>query len=126
MSEAVQGLETVIPEEVEYCSSTEPWDIDEFSHCTVDPSISSVVVAMQQDFSYRTLCYASACLRENPGCVLVASNPDAGDMLAAGRIMPGTGCLVAAVQMASGVEPVRRLLAILTTACNCVARDLYI
>jgi ribonucleotide monophosphatase NagD (HAD superfamily) len=50
--------------------------------------------------------YASACLRELPGCLFVATNLDHADHIGNNRMMPGTGALVAALQVASGMEPV--------------------
>jgi hypothetical protein len=52
--------------------------------------------------------YASACLRELPGCLFVATNMDHADVIGNNRMMPGTGALVAALQVASGMEPVSR------------------
>ncbi len=52
--------------------------------------------------------YASICLREIPGCLFVATNGDHADKIGSnGRMMPGTGGIVAAVEVASGVTPVR-------------------
>lgn len=44
----------------------------------------------------------SVCLRELPECHLVATNLDHADQIGHGRMMPGTGGLVAAVEVASG------------------------
>lgn len=52
------------------------------------------------------LVYASACLRELPGCLFIATNTDHADYIGHNRMMPGTGTLVAALQLAAGVEPV--------------------
>lgn len=69
-----------------------------------DPAIGAVLVGWDPDFSYSSLVYASMCLRELPDCLFVATNGDAYDKIggAAGRMMPGTGCLVAAVEVAVG------------------------
>lgn len=72
----------------------------------VDPEIRAVVVGWDPVFSYSRLVYASVCLRELPGCTLVATNLDHGDNIGNGRMMPGTGGLVAAVEVASGVKAV--------------------
>jgi ribonucleotide monophosphatase NagD (HAD superfamily) len=56
------------------------------------------------------LVYASACLRELPGCLFVATNLDHADYIGNNRMMPGTGALVAALQVASGVQPVSWML----------------
>ena len=103
----MQGVNFVTPKDIPYCVSTEPWDLQGLEQMQIDPDISAVIVAFQPDFNYRHLCYASACLRENPGCLLLSSNPDASDKVAGGRRMPGTGCIVAAVETASGVSAVR-------------------
>eukprot|EP00798_Chlamydomonas_sp_ICE-L_P006189 gene6189-2806_t len=72
---------------------------------TVDPDIGAVIVGWDPLFSYSRLVYASICLREIPGCLFVATNPDHADHIGGGRMMPGTGGLVAAVELASGVKP---------------------
>lgn len=67
------------------------------------------------------LVYATALIREQ-GCLFIATNLDHADAISSssssssgsngngastvGRVMPGTGSLVAAVQVASGVQPV--------------------
>ena len=66
----------------------------------------------------RHLCYATAVLRESPECALVATNPDSGDRITADRIMPGTGCLVAALEKASDRQAVRCL----RTSLSCLPR----
>jgi ribonucleotide monophosphatase NagD (HAD superfamily) len=68
----------------------------------VEPDIGAVVVGWDPLFSYSRLVYASVCLREIPGCILVATNLDSADNIGNGRMMPGTGGLVAAVEVASG------------------------
>lgn len=70
-----------------------------------DPEIGAVVVGWDPHFSYSRLVYASVCLRELSGCMFVATNLDDADSIGRGRMMPGTGGLVAAVASASGVEP---------------------
>lgn len=50
--------------------------------------------------------YASSCLRELPGCLFVATNLDHADYIGNGRMMPGTGTLVAALQIAADKQPV--------------------
>lgn len=73
----------------------------------VDPAITAVVVGWDAGFSYSKIVYASICLRELPGCeTLVATNLDDADNIGGGRMMPGTGGLVAAVASASGVAPI--------------------
>jgi hypothetical protein len=97
---------------VPYCSSTKPWDLDEFAVLAVPTNFAAIVLGFAPDFSYRHLCYATAVLRETGSCTLVATNPDSGDRIAEGRIMPGTGCLVAALEVAAGMQ------AVCTSACQ--------
>ncbi|MEW5308032.1 MAG: hypothetical protein WDW38_000021 [Sanguina aurantia] len=52
------------------------------------------------------MVYASAVLREVPGCVFVATNLDHADVMPGGRMMPGTGGIVSAVEVASGRQAV--------------------
>lgn len=61
-----------------------------------------MVVGWDPSFSYSRLVYASICLRELPGCILVATNTDCADHIGGGRMMPGTGGLVRAVEVAAG------------------------
>jgi ribonucleotide monophosphatase NagD (HAD superfamily) len=72
----------------------------------VDPDVGAVVVGWDPNFSYSRLVYASICLRELPGCLLVATNTDCADHIGGGRMMPGTGGLVRAVEVASGATAV--------------------
>lgn len=92
---------------VPYCASTRPWSMDEYAALRVPHDYDALVVGACPDFSYRQLCYAAAVLRETRGCALVATNPDAGDRITASRIMPGTGCVVAAVELATERRAVR-------------------
>jgi ribonucleotide monophosphatase NagD (HAD superfamily) len=76
----------------------------------LDESIGAVVVGWDPLFTYSKLVYASACLRELPGCLFVATNTDHADKIGGAneaRMMPGTGCLVAALEVASGRGAVR-------------------
>lgn len=69
----------------------------------IDPSIGAVVVGWSaRQFTYAWVAYAAACLREIPGCVFVTTNRDAADALPSGRLLPGTGAIVAAVEAAAG------------------------
>eukprot|EP00195_Chlamydomonas_chlamydogama_P010274 CAMPEP_0202891262 /NCGR_PEP_ID=MMETSP1392-20130828/1365_1 /ASSEMBLY_ACC=CAM_ASM_000868 /TAXON_ID=225041 /ORGANISM="Chlamydomonas chlamydogama, Strain SAG 11-48b" /LENGTH=310 /DNA_ID=CAMNT_0049574961 /DNA_START=214 /DNA_END=1146 /DNA_ORIENTATION=+ len=76
-------------------------DTDTMKQLQVDPDIGAVVVGWDPHFSYSRLVYASVCLRELPDCLFVATNTDAADQLGGGRMMPGTGGLVAAVEVAA-------------------------
>ncbi|GLI70322.1 hypothetical protein VaNZ11_015277 [Volvox africanus] len=80
--------------------------MDAMKELRVDPDIGAVVVGWDPNFSYSRLVYASICLRELPGCLLVATNTDCADHIGGGRMMPGTGGLVRAVEVAAGVTAV--------------------
>ncbi|PSC72300.1 phosphoglycolate phosphatase [Micractinium conductrix] len=81
----------------------EQWSSATFGELQLDASIGAVLVGWDPAFSYAKLCYASALLRELPGVHFVQTNPDDADRMGdSGRMMPGTGCLVAAVEAASG------------------------
>ncbi|PRW56967.1 phosphoglycolate phosphatase [Chlorella sorokiniana] len=76
------------------------WTAETFANLQLDPSIGAVVIGWDPAFSYTKVCYASACLREIPGCHFVATNLDSADAMGNGRFMPGTGCSVHAVETA--------------------------
>ncbi|GIL85777.1 hypothetical protein Vretifemale_14214 [Volvox reticuliferus] len=80
--------------------------MDAMKELQVDPDIGAVVVGWDPNFSYSRIVYASICLRELPGCVLVATNTDCADHIGGGRMMPGTGGLVRAVEVAAGTTAV--------------------
>lgn len=61
---------------------------DRLAALQLDPSIGAVVVGWDPGFDYARLCYASACLRELPGCLFVGTNLDAADRMG-GSWVPG-------------------------------------
>ena len=62
----------------------------------------AVVVSYDREFSYAKLAMATQWISE--GARFIATNPDK-KLKVAGRTLPGTGSLVAAVQAATGVTP---------------------
>lgn len=81
--------------------------MEAMSQLQIDPDIGAVVVGWDPHFSYSRLVYASIALRELPGPVpLVATNTDCADHIGGGRMMPGTGGLAAALEVASGRKAV--------------------
>ncbi|KAI3438214.1 hypothetical protein D9Q98_000651 [Chlorella vulgaris] len=82
------------------------WTAASFGRLQLDQSIGAVVVGWDPNFSYSSMCCAAACLRELPGCEFVATNLDPADNMGNGRMMPGTGCIVRAVETAAGREAV--------------------
>lgn len=75
-----------------------------FAALPVDPDVGAVVVGWDTRFSYGKLCRAALHLQAVPGCLFVATNRDAA-ILSGGRLMPGGGTMVAAVEAAIGRAP---------------------
>jgi glycerol-1-phosphatase len=67
-------------------------------------SVDAVVVGLDLDFSYARLACAAEAVRA--GARFVATNRDPVYPLEKGRLMPGAGSIVAAVEAASGQSPV--------------------
>ncbi|XP_007891714.1 glycerol-3-phosphate phosphatase [Callorhinchus milii] len=65
-----------------------------------DSDVGAVLVAFDPHFSYMKLVRAAAYLRD-PGCRFLATNTDTRLPLEAGAAIPGTGCLVRAVEAAA-------------------------
>ncbi|GMP75906.1 hypothetical protein CsSME_00032827 [Camellia sinensis var. sinensis] len=87
-----------------------------------DKSVGAVVVGLDQYINYYKLQYATLCIRENPGCLFIATNRDAvghmtdlqewpGDpshvaCLFFSKCAVGAGCMVAAVCGSTQKEPI--------------------
>ncbi|XP_063790614.1 glycerol-3-phosphate phosphatase [Pseudophryne corroboree] len=65
-----------------------------------DPEVRAVVVGFDEHFSYMKLNWALQYLQD-PNCLFVATNTDTRLPLEGGRTIPGTGCLVRAVETAA-------------------------
>lgn len=63
----------------------------------------AVVVGIDRAFTYESLALAADLVRD--GAAFVATNRDATYPLEAGRLQPGAGSVVAAIETASGVRP---------------------
>ncbi|KAG6467367.1 hypothetical protein ZIOFF_074810 [Zingiber officinale] len=59
-------------------------------------------ISSQKDNSDR---YATLCIRENPGCLFIATNRDAVGHMTDLQEWPGAGCMVGAVAGSTGKEP---------------------
>jgi HAD superfamily hydrolase (TIGR01450 family) len=66
--------------------------------------VDCVVVGLDRQFDYEMLDRASRAIRD--GALFIATNVDPTFPAAEGRILPGAGSIVAALQSASGVSPV--------------------
>ncbi|XAR65771.1 Phosphoglycolate phosphatase [Bertholletia excelsa] len=62
-----------------------------------DKSVGAVVVGLDQYINYYKLQYATLCIRENPGCIFIATNRDAVGHMTDLQEWPGAGCMVAAI-----------------------------
>lgn len=60
-------------------SSQPAWSLETFRELQLAEGIQAVVVGYDEQFTYEKLCYASACLREIPNCLFVATNLDNAD-----------------------------------------------
>ncbi|XP_074590261.1 phosphoglycolate phosphatase 2-like [Curcuma longa] len=69
-----------------------------------DKSVGAVVVGFDQYINYYKLQYATLCIRENPGCLFIATNRDAVGHMGS-QECPGAGCMVGAVAGSTGKEP---------------------
>ncbi|XP_061456130.1 glycerol-3-phosphate phosphatase [Rhineura floridana] len=70
----------------------------------LDPAVRAVLVGYDEHFSYGKLCLALRYLLRGDGCLLVGTNRDNRLPLEGGSAVPGTGCLVKAVETAAERE----------------------
>ncbi|KAI3829444.1 hypothetical protein L1987_03568 [Smallanthus sonchifolius] len=71
-----------------------------------DKNVGAVVVGLDPYLNYYKLQYATLCIRENPGCIFIATNRDATGNMTDLQEWPGAGCMVAAVCGSTQKEPV--------------------
>ncbi|MQM04302.1 hypothetical protein Taro_037102 [Colocasia esculenta] len=71
-----------------------------------DKSVGAVVVGLDQYINYYKIQYATLCIRENPGCLFIATNRDAVGHLTDLQEWPGAGSMVAAVCGSTQKEPI--------------------
>lgn len=70
-----------------------------------DKSVGAVVVGLDQYINFYKLQYATLCIRENPGCLFIATNRDSVGHFTDLQEWPGAGCMVAAVCGSTQQEP---------------------
>jgi ribonucleotide monophosphatase NagD (HAD superfamily) len=91
------GIEAVDASKIQY---------DDFSRLDRLERIGAVVVGATTAFDYSQLAIASLYLGSS--CLFVATNMDAYDVVGGDkRRLPGNGCLVEAISVATGRPPVR-------------------
>ncbi|KAI5671282.1 hypothetical protein M9H77_11646 [Catharanthus roseus] len=71
-----------------------------------DKNVGAVVVGLDRHINYYKLQYATLCIRENPGCLFIATNLDAVGHMSVMQEWPGAGCMVAAIRGSTEKEPV--------------------
>ncbi|KAL3627243.1 Phosphoglycolate phosphatase 2 [Castilleja foliolosa] len=71
-----------------------------------DKNVGAVVVGLDKYINYYKLQYGTLCIRENPGCLFIATNRDAVGHLTNLQEFPGAGCMVAAVCGSTQKEPI--------------------
>ncbi|CAI0374196.1 unnamed protein product [Linum tenue] len=71
-----------------------------------DKSVGAVVVGLDPYVNYHKLQYATLCVRENPGCLFIATNQDAVGHMTDLQEWPGAGCMVAALRGSTEREPI--------------------
>ncbi|KAL5769405.1 hypothetical protein ACOSP7_015947 [Xanthoceras sorbifolium] len=71
-----------------------------------DKTVGAVVVGLDPDINYYKLQYGTLCIRENPGCLFIATNRDAVGHMTDLQEWPGAGCMVAAMCGSTEREPI--------------------
>ena len=60
--------------------------------------VGAVVVGFDRHINYYKIQYASLCIRENPGCLFIATNLDAVTHLTDAQEWAGNGAMVGAIK----------------------------
>uniref|UniRef100_A0A7C8ZIQ1 Phosphoglycolate phosphatase n=1 Tax=Opuntia streptacantha TaxID=393608 RepID=A0A7C8ZIQ1_OPUST len=81
-------------------------DLKEHRFFKHDKGVGAVVVGLDPYINYYKLQYATLCIRENLGCLFIATNRDAVGHMTDLQEWPGAGCMVAAVCASTQKEPV--------------------
>lgn len=84
--------------------TSSPFDERAFALASPDRRVGAVVVGADHGFTFGALAGAALCLHRLPGCLFIATNTDAFDVVGGNRL-PGAGGLVAAVAAATGRRP---------------------
>ncbi|KAK4841432.1 hypothetical protein QYF36_004390 [Acer negundo] len=71
-----------------------------------DKTVGAVVVGLDPDINYYKLQYGTLCIRENPGCLFIATNRDAVGHMTDLQEWPGAGCMVGAMCASTEKEPI--------------------
>ncbi|OMP05193.1 2-phosphoglycolate phosphatase, eukaryotic [Corchorus capsularis] len=71
-----------------------------------DKNVGAVVVGLDPHINYYKLQYGTLCIRENPGCLFIATNRDSVGHMTDLQEWPGAGCMVGAICGSTGREPI--------------------
>lgn len=71
-----------------------------------DPDVGAVVVGFDRYINYYKIQYATLCIRENPGCMFIATNRDAVTHLTDAQEWAGNGSMVGAIAGSTKREPI--------------------
>ncbi|KAK2636839.1 hypothetical protein Ddye_031631 [Dipteronia dyeriana] len=74
--------------------------------CCSISQVGAVVVGLDPDINYYKLQYGTLCIRENPGCLFIATNRDAVGHMTDLQEWPGAGCMVGAMCGSTEKEPI--------------------
>jgi len=80
-------------------------DLSPGNYMEHDKDVGAVIVGFDRFFNYYKIQYATLCLRENPGCIFVATNTDAVTHLTDAQEWAGNGSMVGCIKGSSQVEP---------------------
>ena len=70
-----------------------------------DEDVGAVVVGFDRNINYYKIQYATLCVRENPGCLFIATNRDAVTHLTDAQEWAGNGSMVGAIAGSTQREP---------------------
>ncbi|GAA5857500.1 hypothetical protein JCM8547_009304 [Rhodosporidiobolus lusitaniae] len=79
-------------------------DLMDFSSITADPEVGAVLCGLDMHFNYKKVAKAFRYLRENEGCIFMATNLDS-TFPTHGTVHPGGGATIAPLSCALGREP---------------------
>ncbi|XP_077222954.1 phosphoglycolate phosphatase 2-like [Tasmannia lanceolata] len=71
-----------------------------------DKSVGAVIVGLDHYINYYKLAYGTLCIRENPGCLFIATNRDSVGHATSSQEWPGAGCMVGAMCGSTEKEPI--------------------
>lgn len=71
-----------------------------------DSEVGAVVVGFDKNINYYKIQYACLCIRENPGCLFIATNLDAVTHLTDAQEWAGNGAMVGAIKGCTKKDPI--------------------